>query len=92
MAWPGPFPSVPGIFILIAKEFLQWVGLANLLAWPAAYFFLRKWLDNFAYRAPLGMDVFAAAAGLSLAIALLTIGGQALRAARANPVRSLRYE
>jgi putative ABC transport system permease protein len=84
--------SVPGIFILIAKEFLQWVGLANLLAWPAAYFFLRKWLDNFAYRAPLGMDVFVAAAGLSLAIALLTIGGQALRAARANPVRSLRYE
>jgi putative ABC transport system permease protein len=84
--------SVPGIFILISKEFLQWVGMANLLAWPAAYFFLRSWLQNFAYRTPLGIDAFVLSAGLSLAIALLTVGGQALRTARIDPVRHLRYE
>jgi len=81
-----------GIFVLVSREFLQWVGIANLLAWPAAYFFLRNWLQNFAYRTHLGVDVFALSAGLSLAIALLTVGGQSLRAARTAPVRSLRYE
>ena len=84
--------SIPGIFILVSKEFLQWVALANLLAWPADYFFLRSWLDSFAYRTPLGMDVFVFSAGLSLAVALLTVGSQALRAARTDPVQSLRYE
>jgi len=84
--------SVPGIFVLISREFLQWVAIANLAAWPAAYFFLRGWLQNYAYRAHLGIDVFALSAGLSLAIALFAVGGQVLRAARANPVRSLRYE
>ncbi|MBN1939492.1 MAG: ABC transporter permease [Candidatus Aminicenantes bacterium] len=84
--------SVPGIFVLVSREFLQWVAVANLLAWPAAFVFLRSWLQNFAYRTPLGIDVFALSAGLSLAIALLTVGGQALRVARTVPARSLRYE
>ncbi|MBN1273044.1 MAG: ABC transporter permease [Candidatus Aminicenantes bacterium] len=84
--------SIPGIFILISKEFLQCVGIANLLAWPAAYFFSRSWLQNFAHRTPLGIDVFFLSAGLSLIIALITVGGQALRAARVNPVQHLRYE
>jgi putative ABC transport system permease protein len=84
--------SVPGIFILITKEFFLCVGMANLLAWPAAYFFSRRWLQSFANRTPLGIDVFALSAGLSLAIALLTVGAQALRTARIDPVRHLRYE
>ena len=84
--------SVPGIFILVSKEFLRWVAVANVLAWPAAYFFLKDWLQNFAYHTPLGIDVFVLSAGLSLAVALLTVGSQALRAARFDPVRSLRYE
>jgi len=84
--------SVPGIFILISREFLQWVAIANLAAWPAAYFFLRSWLQNYAYRSRLGIDLFALSAGLSLAIALFAVGGQVLRAARSAPVRSLRYE
>jgi ABC-type antimicrobial peptide transport system permease subunit len=58
----------------------------------AAYFFLRNWLGNFAYRIPLGIGIFVFPAGLSLAIALFTVGGQALRAARITPARSLRYE
>jgi ABC-type lipoprotein release transport system permease subunit len=84
--------SVPGIFALVSREFLQWVAVANLLAWPAAYVFLRSWLENFAYRTSLGIDVFVLSAGLSLMIALLTVGGQALRVARTVPARSLRYE
>jgi putative ABC transport system permease protein len=84
--------SVPGIFILISKEFFLCVGVANLLAWPVAYLFSRNWLQNFAYRTPLGMDVFFLSAGISITVALLTVGGQALRAARIDPARHLRYE
>ena len=84
--------SVPGIFILISKEFLLCVAVANLLAWPAAYFFLRSWLRNFAYHTPLGFDLFVLSAGLSLAVSLFTVGAQAFRAASLNPMRSLRYE
>ena len=84
--------TVPGIFVLVSREFLQWVAVANLLAWPAAYYFLRSWLQNFANRTALGIDVFILSALLSLAIALFSVGGQALRAARAAPARSLRYE
>jgi putative ABC transport system permease protein len=84
--------SVPGIFVLVSREFLQWVAVANLLAWPAAYYFLRSWLQKFANRTALGIDAFALSALLSLVIALFSVGGQALRAAKAAPVRSLRYE
>jgi putative ABC transport system permease protein len=84
--------SVPGIFILISKEFLLCVGMANLLAWPAAYSFSKSWLQDFAHRTPMRIDAFALSAGFSLAVALLTVGGQALRAARIDPARHLRYE
>ena len=84
--------TVPGIFVLVSQEFLQWVAAANLLAWPTAYYFLRSWLQKFANRTALGIDVFILSALLSLAIALFSVGGQALRAARASPAQSLRYE
>jgi putative ABC transport system permease protein len=84
--------SVFGIVARLNGDFLRWVLLANLAAWPAAYFFMRSWLRYFAYRTPLGVDAFVLSSALSLAIALLTVGGQALRAARADSVRSLRYE
>jgi putative ABC transport system permease protein len=86
--------STPGIVRLLSWEFTRWVLAANLLAWPAAYLFLNRWLQGFAYRielsAQLGWFVFAA--GLSLIVAWLTVGVQALKAAATNPVRSLRYE
>ena len=84
--------SVPRIFVLISKEFFLCVGAANLLAWPIAYLFSRIWLQDFAYRTPLGIDIFVLSAGISLAVALLTVGGQALCAARLDPARHLRYE
>jgi len=84
--------SGPRIFLLLSKEFLRWVLLANLIAWPAAYFAMQKWLQNFAYRAPVGIVVFLISGGAALLIAYLTVSYRSIKSARANPVDSLRYE
>ncbi len=84
--------SVSGIITLLSKEFVKLVLLANFIAWPVAYYFMRNWLQNFAYRIELGWWVFALAGGLALLIALLTVSTQAIKAALANPVEALRYE
>jgi len=84
--------TVSGIIVNINKEFAYLVLIANLIAWPAAYFVMDRWLQTFAYRVSLGLTPFVMAAMVSLAIAMLTISAQAFRAANANPVDSLRYE
>jgi len=84
--------SVSGILALISSDFLKWIVLANIIAWPVAWYALGKWLDNFAYRIDLTFWPFLLSGLLALLIALLTIGTQAMRAATANPVESLRYE
>ncbi|MEE9168447.1 MAG: ABC transporter permease [bacterium] len=84
--------SVSGIVVLISKEFTKWVLLANIIAWPVTYFFVNNWLQNFAYRMNIALWVFVLSAALALAIALLTVGFQAVKAAFANPIDSLRYE
>ncbi|MFH1942148.1 MAG: ABC transporter permease [bacterium] len=84
--------SVPGVMVLLAKEFVKWVCIANAIAWPIAYFILRSWLQDYAYRAPLSWWVFAGSGILALVVALLTVSYQSVRAALANPVDSLRYE
>jgi ABC-type antimicrobial peptide transport system permease subunit len=66
--------------------------MANILAWPCAYFLMKNWLQGFAYRSAIAWWLFALTGTGTLAIALLTVGFQAVRAARANPVDSLRYE
>jgi putative ABC transport system permease protein len=81
-----------GIILMLSKEFVKWVLLANLIAWPVAYLFSRRWLQGFAYRIDLGWEIFAFSAMLALFIAVLTVSYQAIRAATANPVQSLRYE
>jgi len=68
------------------------VLMANLLAWPCAYFMMKNWLQEFAYRSSLAWWLFALAGSGALVIALLTVSFQAARAARQNPVDSLRYE
>jgi len=68
------------------------VLLANLIAWPAAWFAARTWLKGFAYRIAVDPWVFVLAAAAALLLALLTAGGQALRAAGARPADSLRCE
>jgi putative ABC transport system permease protein len=84
--------TVSQVVVLLSKEFTKWVLIANLIAWPLAYFAARKWLQNFAYRMTPGFEIFLFAAILALFIALCTVGYQALKAAAANPVDSLRYE
>ncbi len=84
--------SVPGIVGLLSKDFARLVLIANLVAWPAAYFAMKAWLANFAYHIDLGVGLFVLAAAVALAIALLTVSYQSIRAATADPVKSLRYE
>jgi len=84
--------SIPGIVGLTALEFFKWVVLANLVAWPIAFFAMRLWLREFAYRVSIGPVAFGMAAALTLLITLVTVSYHSLRAALANPVDSLRYE
>jgi len=84
--------SVAGIVGLLSKEFVKLVLLANLIAWPIAYFTMNNWLQDFAYRIDIGWWVFALAGGIALLIALITVSTQAIKAALANPVEALRYE
>jgi putative ABC transport system permease protein len=84
--------SESGIIFLLSREFTKWVGIAMILAWPIAYLVMNRWLQDFAYRTRISLWSFLFSAVASLAIALLTVGFQAMRAARANPVDSLRYE
>jgi putative ABC transport system permease protein len=84
--------SVTGIVNLLSLEFVKLVLAANLIAWPVAWYAMNKWLQNFAYRVDISWWVFALAGGLALLIAFATVSVQAIRAALANPVESLRYE
>jgi len=84
--------SIRGVSARLSLEFLKLVALAILLAWPAAYFAMGAWLRNFAYRAALSPWTFLTAGLAALAIALLTVGGQAVRAASSNPAESLKFE
>jgi len=84
--------SVSGLVRLLSREFLVLVGLANIIAWPVAYFALNQWLRQFAYRVGWGMGVFILAGFIALVIATLTISYQAVKAAMANPMDSLKYE
>jgi predicted permease len=84
--------SVIQVTRLMCKEFFVLVIVANVIAWPVAYLAMRKWLQSYAYRVDLGYFVFVAAMLLALFVAILSVGYQAIRAARANPADSLRYE
>jgi ABC-type antimicrobial peptide transport system permease subunit len=80
------------IVMMLSLEFIKMVLVSNLIAWPLAYFALNYWLRNYAYHLTLTATPFLASTALALIIALLTVGFQAMKAARANPVDSLRYE
>jgi len=84
--------SVNGIVILLSKDFIKLVFLALLLASPLAWYFMNKWLQDFAYRIHLSGWILTTAALTVLGIALITVSFQAIRAALANPVKSLRTE
>ena len=83
---------VPRMILLLSKEFARWVLVANIIAWPAGYLIMRRMLQVYAYRIRLTFDLFFFAGFIALVIAIVTVGYQAFKAARANPVQSLRYE
>ncbi|MDP6698514.1 MAG: hypothetical protein QGH25_02620 [Candidatus Latescibacteria bacterium] len=84
--------SVRSIVLLLSTEFARLVLIANLIAWPVAYFLVDDWLQNFSYRVDVAWWEFALSGMIALLIALGTVGYQALRAAVANPVEALRNE
>ncbi len=77
---------------LLIWQFIKPIVLANLLAWPIAWWFMRRWLDGFAYRIPLSIQPFLIAGAAALAIAILTTLFHAVQVARSRPVLALRYE
>jgi putative ABC transport system permease protein len=84
--------SSENIFVMLSKEFVKWVLLSIIIASPIAWYLMNKWLQGFAYRINLGVDIFIIAALLAIIITLLTITWQSVKTAIANPVESLRYE
>lgn len=86
----GASPS--GILYLFVSDFFRWVLLANLIAWPVAWYGMDKWLQNFRYRTDLSWWIFISALVASLLVALITISFQVYKASRANPVEAIKYE
>ncbi len=84
--------SLASVVVLLGRRFVLWVLLANALAWPLTYLAMRQWLESFVFRTPIGIGVFLLAGVSVLLVAMLTVSVQSIRAARANPVDSLRYE
>ncbi|MDP8220096.1 MAG: ABC transporter permease [Candidatus Stygibacter frigidus] len=84
--------SIGQIVLLLSTEFSRWILLANIIAWPFAWYFMSKWLQNFAYRIDISILYFILAGMMALLIALITVGCQAFRAGVRNPVTSIRYE
>jgi putative ABC transport system permease protein len=84
--------SVGNIVFLLSKEFTLLILIAFVIASPIAYYFMHNWLQNYTFRIPLGIGIFVLTIVTSIAIAWLTVGYRAIRAAMANPVKSLRTE
>lgn len=84
--------SVSGIVQLLSKEFLKWVLVANVIAWPIAFLVMNQFLQIYAYRTTIGAWPFLLAGVLALLIAVLSVGSQSIKTAKTNPVEALRYE
>ena len=84
--------TVTNLVQLLSREFVVLVIIANVIAAPAAYFIMKNWLTDYAYRIDINLFIFILAALLAILIAIFTVSVQAIKAASANPVDSLRYE
>jgi putative ABC transport system permease protein len=84
--------SVQGIVQMLSKDFVKLVAISFVIAAPMAWYFMHKWLQDFAFRINISWWIFAAAGLAALLIALVTVSFQAIRAAVSNPVKSLRTE
>jgi putative ABC transport system permease protein len=84
--------SVSNIALLLSREFTKWVLLANIIAWPVAYYAMHKWLQSYAYSTNVALWSFFLSGALALVIATVAVSYQSIKAAVANPADSLRYE
>ena len=84
--------SMQGIIYMLVRDFTKWVFLAVIVAWPIGYLVMNKWLNNFAYRANLGVWIFLSSALLALVISVATVSFQSIKAALADPAKSIRTE
>ena len=84
--------SVNSLITMLSKEFTRWIILANIIAWPIAYYVMDIWLRNFAYKINISWWSFVLAGSIGLVIALSVVGFQALKTIRENPIEALRYE
>lgn len=84
--------SVPNLIFLLSRDFMKWVLLANVIAWPVAYYSMSKWLQNFAYHVQLSIWIFLLSGAIAFVIAFLAVCFKSLKTAVINPVDSLRYE
>jgi len=84
--------SAMGVLVLLSREFTLLVGVAAVVAFPVAWLIMNRWLEGFAYRTEMSWWIFAAAGVLAIVIAWVTVGYQALRAARLNPAEAIRHE
>jgi len=84
--------SIPGILVLLNTEFIKWIIIAVLIAWPVGWFVMDSWLQTFAYKIDMTLWMFLVSGVAILVIALLTVSSQAIKASLKNPVDSLRYE
>jgi len=81
-----------GIVTLLSRDFGKLVILANVIAWPIAWYLMNDWLQQFAYRIEMEPWIFALAGSGALLLAILAVGSLALKASNQNPIKSLRYE
>jgi putative ABC transport system permease protein len=84
--------TVANIALLLIKEFTKFLLLANVIAWPIAYFIMNNWMRNFPYRTSIGLQAFILAGAMALVIALAAVSYQSIKAAITRPIDALRYE
>jgi putative ABC transport system permease protein len=84
--------SVPSILSLLSKEIMILIVAANLVAWPVAWYFMNQWLNSFAYHINMNLVAYGLSALASIAVALITVSSQTIKAAMTNPANTLRYE
>ncbi|MBS1525759.1 MAG: ABC transporter permease [Bacteroidetes bacterium] len=84
--------SVPQVWLLLSRDFIILVSISCIIASPVAFYYLHNWLQQYTYRVSIGVGVFIASGVAAIIITLLTVSFQAIKAALANPVRSLRSE
>ena len=84
--------SIPSIMLLLSKDFMILIGIANLIAWPVTYIVMNNWLEGFAYRMTIPIGLFVFSGVVVIIIALFTVSYKTFVTARANPVNALKYE